>query len=68
MKTLAENLAEDSTEGLTEDLAKDLITQFFNEIESKDLSWQLYKSLGISFPNNQPYQPIFLPKDRASKS
>ena len=55
------------TEGLTEGLATDLITQFCNEIESEDLSRQLYENLGVPFPDNQSYQPLFLPKDRAGK-
>jgi len=64
---LAEDLTEGLTEGLTENLAKDLITQFCNEIESEDLNRQLYENLGVPFPDNQPYQPLFLPKDRAGK-
>ena len=58
---------EDLTEGLTENLVKDLITQFCNEIESEDLSRQLYESLGVPFPDDQPYQPLFLSKDRAGE-
>ena len=64
---LTEGLMEGLTEGLTEGLATDLITQFCNEIESEDLSRQLYENLGVPFPDNQPYQPLFLPKDRAGK-
>ena len=64
---LAENLAEDLTEDLTEGLTEDLITQFCNEIEREDLDWQLYKSLDVPYPDDQSYQPLFLPKDRASK-
>jgi len=58
---------EDLAEDLTKNLAKDLITQFCNKIESEDLNRQLYENLGVSFPDNQPYQPLFLPKDRAGK-
>src|SRR5437016_13981780 len=64
---LAEDLTEGLTEGLTKDLAKDLITQFCNEIEREDLGRQLYETLGIEYPDDQPYQPLFLPKDRAGK-
>jgi len=64
---LAENLAKNLTEDLTEGLTEDLITQFCNEIEREDLGRQLYKTLGMEYPNDQPYQPLFLPKDRAGK-
>ena len=58
---------EDLTEGLTENLAKDLIIQFCNEIESEDLSRQLYESLDVSFSDDQSYQPLFLSKDRTGE-
>src|SRR2546423_4087276 len=64
---LAEDLTEGLIEGLTKDLAKDLITQFCNEIEREDLGRQLYETLGMEYPDDQPYQPLFLPKDRAGK-
>ena len=60
---LDEGLDEGLDEDLDQDLDEDLSTQFFDEDLSEDLSRQLHEGLGV----DPPYQPRFLPKDRAGK-
>jgi hypothetical protein len=56
-----------SDAGLTEGLTEGLSTQFSDKDLSEHLSRQLHESLDAQLSEDQPYQPQFLPKDRAGK-